>query len=106
MSRATGPGTVTTQAAASRTGPPRRCWKCSVFGHRIRFRADGNTMVWSCEWCGGERGAKTYESAVAARNFARAFDRRDSEDTGRRAPWLGMFPLRVWRLLRDRGDRR
>lgn len=79
-------------------------WKCVVVGHRIRFRSQGRTMSWSCEWCGGRTGSKTYESAAAATKYARAFDRRDSADAGRRAPILGMFPLRLWRLLRRRQE--
>lgn len=73
-----------------------------MFGHRIRFVAQGRTMTWACEWCGGAAGLKTYESDAAAHRFAQAFDHRDSDDTGRRAPFLGMFPLRLWRFLQDR----
>lgn len=84
------------------TGRPARDWKCVVAGHRIRFRTRDRTMTWGCEWCGGQTGSKTYESAAAASKYARAFDHRDSQDTGKRAPLLGMFPLRLWRFLRDR----
>lgn len=80
-----------------------RNWKCAVAGHRIRFDAHDNTMTWACEWCGGHTGSKVYESAAAARRYAQAFDRRD-EDIGKRAPLLGMFPLRLWRFLRNRKE--
>lgn len=77
-------------------------WKCRVLGHRHRFRADSATMVWECERGCGATGAKTYPTAEEARRFAAAFDRRDTEDLGRRAPLLGLFPLRLWRRLRSR----
>jgi hypothetical protein len=38
-----------------------------------------------------------------ATQFACAFDKEDSDDVGRRAPFLGMFPLRIWRKLRNGG---
>jgi hypothetical protein len=78
--------------------------KCVFVGHRVRFHAQDRTMTWACEWCGGHAGSKTYDSAVAARKYARAFDRRDGQDVGKRAPLLGMFPLRLWRFLRNRKD--
>lgn len=77
--------------------------KCTLLGHRVRFHAEGRTMSWACERCGGQSGSKTYESAAQAEHFAAAFDHRDSDDLGRRAPLLGMFPLRLWRLFRRRG---
>jgi hypothetical protein len=80
-------------------------WKCTVFGHLVRFHAEGQTMYWICERCGRQAGSKTYESAAQAQRYARAFDRRDTDDLGRRAPLIGMFPLRFWRMLRDRQDR-
>ena len=40
--------------------------KCALLGHRVRFHADGATMSWSCERCGGQSGSKTYESAAQA----------------------------------------
>lgn len=82
--------------------PPSRNVKCTVLGHKIRFHADDRTMTWSCQRCSGQSGAKTYESAAAARRFARAFNYRDSEDVGARAPYLGMFPLRLWHYFRGK----
>ncbi|HET8601341.1 MAG TPA: hypothetical protein VFL99_13515 [Segeticoccus sp.] len=77
-------------------------WKCTLLGHRVRFHTDGATMSWACERCGGQSGSKTYESPAVATHYARAFDHRDSEDIGRRAPFIGMFPLRLWRVFRNR----
>ena len=79
-----------------------RVTACTVFGHRYRFTADGATMRWSCERCEALGGEKEYASPEEAARFASAFDREDRDDIGRRAPFLGMFPLRIWRRLRDR----
>lgn len=59
-------------------------------------------MVWECERCGLHQGSKTYASSAEAHNYATAFNRRDTDDVGRRAPFLGMFPLRIWNRLRGR----
>ena len=72
-----------------------------MLGHRPRFRAEGCTLVWSCDRCDAPLGAKEYATAREAQHFARAFDRSDADDLGRRAP-LGLTPLRMWRWLRDR----
>ncbi len=61
-------------------------------------------MSWHCERC-EEAGSKLYPSESDAARYAQAFDREDSEDLGRRAPLLGMFPLRLWRLARRRRER-
>jgi hypothetical protein len=61
---------------------------CRVFGHRYRFAADGATMRWTCERCGTLGGEKAYESPGDAERFARAFDREDRDDLGRRAPLI------------------
>jgi hypothetical protein len=73
---------------------------CRVFGHRYRFRAEGATMRWTCERGCGAGGAKEYASAEEAERFAAAFDREDRDELGRRAPFLGLFPLRMWWTLR------
>lgn len=57
-------------------------------------------MVWECERGCGARQSKTYSSAAEARRYADVFDREDRHDLGRRAPLLGLFPLRIWRRLR------
>jgi hypothetical protein len=77
--------------------------RCRVLGHRLRFRADGATMRWHCERGCGEEGAKVYPSAADASRYARAFDREDRENLGRRAPLIGLLPLRLWRAARRRG---
>jgi hypothetical protein len=75
---------------------------CQLLGHRYRFRAEGATMAWACERCGAAGGEKEYGSAEEAARFAAAFDREDRADLGRRAPLVGLLPLRVWRAWRDR----
>lgn len=73
---------------------------CRVFGHRYRFSADGRTMRWACErGCEGG-GEKIYPTPAQARHYAAAFDREDRRDLGRRAPLIGLLPLRIWRALR------
>jgi hypothetical protein len=74
---------------------------CRLLGHRPRFSSDGATMRWSCERC-GDGGEKTYATAEEAARYARAFDREDRDDLGRRAPLIGLLPLRVARALRRR----
>jgi hypothetical protein len=73
-----------------------------MIGHRYRFTADGTTMRWACERCGAAGGEKTYASPDEAARFARAFDREDRDDVGRRAPLFGLFPLRLAWLFRRR----
>jgi hypothetical protein len=75
---------------------------CRVFGHRYRFGADGSAMTWTCARCGRPGGEKSYGSPAEAERFAAAFDREDREDLGRRAPLVGLLPLRLWRAWRDR----
>ena len=75
---------------------------CRLLGHRFRFQADGATMHWSCERGCGAGGSKDYATAAEARRYAAAFDREDRSQLGRRAPALGMFPLRMWWILRKR----
>lgn len=73
---------------------------CRLLGHRMRFTAEGATLLWSCQRGCGEAGTKAYASAAAARRYAQAFDREDREDLGRRAPLIGLLPLRLWRYAR------
>ena len=75
---------------------------CRVLGHRFRFTADGETMTWQCERCGTFGGRKQYASAADAERYARSFDKEDRADLGRRAPLVGLLPLRLWRAWRDR----
>jgi hypothetical protein len=76
--------------------------RCRVFGHRYRFAASGPEMRWTCARCRHEGGVKRYPTADVARRYAAAFDREDRTDLGRRAPYFGLLPLRLWRLLRRR----
>jgi len=76
---------------------------CRLLGHRYRFAAEGRTMRWDCARGCGAAGAKQYPSADHAARYAAAFDREDREDLGRRAPLIGLLPLRLWRALRGRG---
>lgn len=73
------------------------CW---VFGHRFRFSADGATMVWLCDRGCGAAGSKIYADPPTAARYAAAFDREDRSDLGRRAPLVGLLPLRIWRAVR------
>jgi hypothetical protein len=57
-------------------------------------------MTWRCTRGCGAGGSKRYASAEAAERYARSFDREDHEDLGRRAPLLGLLPLRLLRALR------
>jgi hypothetical protein len=75
---------------------------CRVFGHRFRFAAEGPTMRWTCARCGTVGGEKTYASGGEAARYARAFDREDRDDLGRRAPLVAGLPLRVMRVMRRR----
>jgi hypothetical protein len=73
--------------------------RCRIFGHRQRFVADGSTMRWACERCGGAGGEKRYETAAEASRFASAFDRPDSANVGNH-PTLSTIPLWLARKLR------
>ncbi|RBP67210.1 hypothetical protein DFO66_102263 [Brevibacterium sanguinis] len=59
-------------------------------------------MVWECERGCGTSGSKTYPSPEHATRYSAALDRDDSESLGRRAPLIGLLPLRLWRKYRDR----
>ncbi len=59
-------------------------------------------MTWRCERGCGAGGFKTYSSANDAARFAAAFDREDRSDLGKRAPLIGLLPMRIVRLLRGR----
>jgi hypothetical protein len=72
---------------------------CRVFGHRVRFWAEGETMRWECERECGFEGSKTYASSSDARRYAAAFDHEDRDELGSRAP-LSLFPLRLVRRVK------
>jgi hypothetical protein len=73
---------------------------CQVLGHRYRFAVDGRTMRWSCQRGCGAGGERTYATVADAQRYASALDHEDRDDTGRRAPLIGLLPLRLWRALR------
>ena len=78
---------------------------CRLLGHRYRFRAKGETMVWECERGCGAVGSKTYATAADADRYAAVFDRRDASDIGRR-PLLSLLPLWLARkVARSPGPR-
>ncbi len=76
-------------------------WRCRALGHRFRFASDGETMQWTCERGCGAGGLKRYPTAGEAEMYARAFDRDDRQDLGRRAPF-GLFALRLVAGMRKR----
>ena len=76
--------------------------RCRLLGHRFRFTSDGETMLWRCQRGCGATGAKRYPTAEEALRYARAFDREDRDDLGRRAPLIGLLPLRIVRAVRAR----
>jgi hypothetical protein len=78
--------------------------RCRLLGHQYRFTSAGQAIRWRCERGCGAGGCKLYSTAEDARRYAAAFDRRDSDTLGRRAP-LGLTPLRLLRLARRRRRR-
>ena len=78
---------------------------CRVLGHAYRFEAQDAMMVWACVRCGEEGGRKTYATAADAERYARAFDRRDAEELGKR-PLLSLLPLWLARKAGGRPSRR
>ena len=76
--------------------------RCHLLGHRFRFSSEGARMRWRCARGCGAEGAKTYATASDAERYARAYDREDREDLGRRGPLFGLLPLRLARALRWR----
>jgi hypothetical protein len=90
------------RAGAYPTSPGKNhgVFACRLLGHRYRFSSEGATMRWRCQRGCGAEGSKSYASPADARRYARALDREDREDLGRRAPLIGLLPLRVWRWLR------
>jgi hypothetical protein len=74
--------------------------RCRILGHSYRFTSEDVEMRWNCGRCGAEGGSKSYPSAEQATRYARAFDREDHSDLGRRAPLVGLLPLRIARAFR------
>lgn len=57
-------------------------------------------MTWACERCRNEFGHKDYTTERDAQRYAATFDRRESDNMGRGAPLIGLFPLRIWHKFR------
>ena len=74
--------------------------KCRALGHDYDFTAEGTQMTWRCTRCPAGS-SKTYPTAAEASRYAAALDRRGSADLGKRAPLVGLLPLRVWRWFRQ-----
>jgi hypothetical protein len=72
---------------------------CKVLGHSTSFWSECETMHWSCERDCGFAGSKTYSDATTAARYARAFDRNERDDLGKRAP-VSLTPLRLIRRAR------
>ena len=73
--------------------------RCRVMGHRFAFWAEGEVMTWGCERCPAG-GSKRYATTAEAARMASALDVRPTADLGRRAPLIGLLPLRLWHRLR------
>ncbi|MDT5012503.1 MAG: hypothetical protein QOH57_4120 [Mycobacterium sp.] len=59
-------------------------------------------MRWECDrGCGQDSGSKEYSIEDDAVRYATALNRRDTADIGKRAPLLGLLPLRLWRMTRN-----
>jgi hypothetical protein len=69
---------------------------CTLLGHRPRFEAQGTTLQWRCARGCGAHASRTYASAQEAARYARALDREDREDLGRR-PLLSLMALKLAR---------
>lgn len=74
--------------------------RCRISGHRFRFAAEGATMTWRCGRNCGAGGTKRYPSAADAARYAAFLDHEDRADLGRRAPLVGLLPLRLARAIR------
>src|SRR5699024_7544561 len=87
------PGMTEGTGGAARERTERMSMRCRAFGHDYAFHAEGSLMRWTCTRGCEAGGVKRYASAQEAQRYATAFDRRDTENLGRRAPLLGLFPL-------------
>jgi hypothetical protein len=77
---------------------------CRIFGHRFRFRAEGDTMHWECQRGCGAGGTKRYDSPQDANRYASAFDREGSFDLSKR-PLLSLLPAAIAQRLAARRGR-
>ena len=76
--------------------------RCTLLGHRYRFSREGAELRWSCSRCARPGGSKLYGTPDDAERYAAAFNREDRQDLGRRAPLIGLLPLRLYRALQRR----
>ncbi len=72
---------------------------CRLLGHKFVFRAEADLMVWECSRCGAWS-SKRYPTSDEAARFAKVLNVRATDELGKRAPLVGLLPLRVWRRLR------
>jgi hypothetical protein len=79
--------------------------RCALLGHRPRFTAAGNILLWTCSRGCGAGGSREYSNAADAARYASAFDLEDHAGRGGHTPPLGMFPLWIVRALRARRER-
>lgn len=77
-------------------------WRCRLFGHDYVFTARETTLEWECTRECGAGGSRSCATTSRAEHCATAFNRRDVDSLGRRAPLVGLFPLRMWRRLASR----
>lgn len=80
--------------------PQRHPIRCVLFGHDYDFRVDGSTMRWQCSRGCDAGGSKSYPSPQDAARYAKVFNHRSTDELGRRAPLIGLLPLRLWRRIR------
>jgi hypothetical protein len=59
-------------------------------------------MRWQCARGCGLGGSKQYATAAEAARYADGLNREDRDDIGRRAPLVGLLPLRLLRAWRRR----
>ena len=76
--------------------------RCRVWGHGFVFRAEADQMLWSCTRCSAGD-SKRYGTAAEAARLAAALNVRATTDLGKRAPLVGLLPLRLWRWWRQYG---
>jgi hypothetical protein len=77
---------------------------CRLMGHKFDFWAEAETLRWECARDCGAGGEKRYPSAAEAQRYARAFNRRDSDEIGRR-PTLSLLPLWLSRRAGGKSSR-
>jgi hypothetical protein len=69
--------------------------RCRLFGHRLRFAAEGTRLRWHCARGCGAEGTRSYADAADAARYARALDREPRMGSAHRAPPFALLPLRL-----------